>query len=508
MSFLPENGNTVSHMATIQPAAEQDIIEFELLLVSAEPGVALNFGTQTGNDLVLRQEDQIDPNVEVTSPTTAVATLPAANAAGMTGRATVVTRSLDPGAYGVLRTRACFLDPPGSMVVDVNIPRDDDGNRIADGWAHNAGAATDDLDDDPPGNGINGDFLSLYEEYRGFYVQGVHHRTNPWQKDVFICDVDALGPGDFTSTNVGARVHYINADEWDADRRINGNSWTAHIHDQKAIKVVNAGSDMNPFVWGQTSLIENPAIPINVASACGYPENIGGHPTQTTQRISADGTTIPVQPGEGLSVRVPTFGYRPAGGLTIAAPDGQVELELFGYTSVSQTSFLEVVRGERGTTAVPHAAGSIVSAFTDPRDFIRRTFAHQVAQAVGFWQSPNPPLKTCDGVGENIMSAPACAGSTDGNGYWHGLPLGQFAVRYDFSGEGEGTGRSSGGADVSALSLPPSFGSADQGPLALQLALERSTYTQGETATAGVTSLNDSDAPLEVFAPPACSLVV
>ncbi len=31
-----------------------------------------------------------------------------------------------------------------------------------------------------------GDYLNVFEEYRGFYCRGVHTRTSPWQKDFFI----------------------------------------------------------------------------------------------------------------------------------------------------------------------------------------------------------------------------------------------------------------------------------------------------------------------------------
>lgn len=87
----------------------------------------------------------------------------------------------------------------------ITIPQDIDNNRIPDGgWRALANSATgaltqindslpvsDDSETDPvvaglPLEGISGDGLTVFEEYRGFVVRGEHRRLNPYGKDLFI----------------------------------------------------------------------------------------------------------------------------------------------------------------------------------------------------------------------------------------------------------------------------------------------------------------------------------
>jgi hypothetical protein len=78
-------------------------------------------------------------------------------------------------------------------VANLHIPLDDNGNWIADGgWkvgslavADTGGLSSEDSDLTPVGDGLSGDGLTRFEEYRGFMVQGVHTRTDPSVKDVF-----------------------------------------------------------------------------------------------------------------------------------------------------------------------------------------------------------------------------------------------------------------------------------------------------------------------------------
>jgi len=124
---------------------------------------------------------------------------------------------------------------PSPPKLYVKIPRDDDGNDIADCWAYNSGGKTDDTDNSP-GGANDGDGLSRYEEYRGLFIGGTHVRTNPNNKDLFIRDVDGIGTGYCNA--LGFELQLIQNDEWDSStRKINFNG----DNDQCALKLKNGG---------------------------------------------------------------------------------------------------------------------------------------------------------------------------------------------------------------------------------------------------------------------------
>lgn len=70
---------------------------------------------------------------------------------------------------------------------------EDGGNHIADAWAHDAGAAEDDAEPHPAGQGVPGDGFSRYDEYRGWRWTDQagqnpdHLATDPdVEKDLFV----------------------------------------------------------------------------------------------------------------------------------------------------------------------------------------------------------------------------------------------------------------------------------------------------------------------------------
>jgi hypothetical protein len=99
----------------------------------------------------------------------------------------------------------------GSGQQSLAIPKDDDGNHIADSWEesfglHGGDPASDD-DSQPAGHEHNGDSIALYDEYRGFRIQGKPERLSPVTKDLFIWDASALGSGLYqASTGVTPRL--------------------------------------------------------------------------------------------------------------------------------------------------------------------------------------------------------------------------------------------------------------------------------------------------------------
>jgi hypothetical protein len=142
--------------------------------------------------------------------------------------ATVVVRCEDYGAFGILRAEAedCeTLKPRESDKEcsgetgpnDVKIPRDDNGNFIADGAAQDklkdGTKAPEDGDEDdvPHSTDHTGDGLTNYEEYRGFIVKvgsdKRHIRTDINNKDVFIFDRDNIKTGYFNAS--GLTIHFL-----------------------------------------------------------------------------------------------------------------------------------------------------------------------------------------------------------------------------------------------------------------------------------------------------------
>lgn len=145
----------------------------------------------------------------------------------------------DFGAWGTLKVTATDdLDRPVKVTMqgkerpELDLPKDENANHIADAWETRwagglRGAAGEDEDAQPQGDGCTGDVLTRYEEYRGFRMSGGeggyaaasptemttgrHVRTDPRAKDVFICDQLGYGIGFFRQS--GLCVHLVTAEE-------------------------------------------------------------------------------------------------------------------------------------------------------------------------------------------------------------------------------------------------------------------------------------------------------
>ncbi len=175
--------------------------------------------------------------------------------------------SFDYGAYGTLDVTA-EIQGGGSVKAFVEgqpdqfflrLPQDDNQNRIADAWEkqeqiYGWNLAPDwDKDSTPSGQRSDGDGLSVYEEYRGFVVKGVHQRLDPRWKDLFVYDPDGLvlftltaGPEAIDLYEAsGVFPHLIQDDEWTGSgtsgeqrRIVNFNtSGLGHVVDQHGLEV-------------------------------------------------------------------------------------------------------------------------------------------------------------------------------------------------------------------------------------------------------------------------------
>ena len=115
------------------------------------------------------------------------------------------------GATLASATMALPDDPGFNWVPDIGWPVPRAGGGF-DYVVDNLMTPDDDVDDVPSANGFNGDGLSRFEEYRGFVVKGIHTRTDPSKKDLFIySDYSVEGVGDAQTLPVV--VHQINASE-------------------------------------------------------------------------------------------------------------------------------------------------------------------------------------------------------------------------------------------------------------------------------------------------------
>jgi hypothetical protein len=207
---------------------------FELLRVSQEPGVCMNYPATPKKDP--DPDLQFDQKAQQDLVVVDDQDQPVKNKKGLKVRskkegdqtqATAVVGAYDWGAYGEIRVTAEMPNKReiiGYLKTDkgnpnIRLPKRKDGSFIADAWKEKWKkevpkilelADDDDTEDDPHGSkhepdpgpgpgmcahcagkrqclgGHKGDGLTLYEEYRGFYVNGKHVCGHPGKKDVFI----------------------------------------------------------------------------------------------------------------------------------------------------------------------------------------------------------------------------------------------------------------------------------------------------------------------------------
>lgn len=90
------------------------------------------------------------------------------------------------GVWYPARAKGPCADSNGDYL---SLPLDNNDNGIADAWEKLWKVSDPDADDDSlPNNPNVGDGLTVFEEYRGIYWRGNHHRMSPARKDVFVYD--------------------------------------------------------------------------------------------------------------------------------------------------------------------------------------------------------------------------------------------------------------------------------------------------------------------------------
>jgi hypothetical protein len=248
----------------IAKATSGSAVTFSLANTSGFAGIAMNYGnaTDTTPDFALRQTiDGVEQDVE---------SLVVNFGTDNTARARLLCR--DYGGFTTVHAGTAELEVP----VDTN-----NHNSIADrGWrawdlawvADSFGSKFEDVDSDPPGDGTAGDELGAVEEYRGFVVRGVHRRTNPGWKDLFIFseypqissigdavylpfDLHLLAPGEIDTADRVINPRYTNGGE--------GGDLRAAGGEQRALHIIDAG-------YSSCCAGETPVIPVGATAAVPY----------------------------------------------------------------------------------------------------------------------------------------------------------------------------------------------------------------------------------------------
>ena len=376
-----------------------------------------------GTALVRRLEEWCSDDGLARNPPTLASPSSARGCSGLQSASPAATLTLPAHAYGVLEVTATTENGPvtGHLEgqedkTELVIPRRAENSFIADKWTNDYGAAAGsdgaDLDDEPAGSGKKGDYLSAYEEYRGVFevidpaaLGSIRHvRTDPRKKDVFIRDLDGIGLDYFTTGNLGAPVHVLNRELWDADRVVNYNHATGHLSDQRGIRLTDGGLAPG-HAFGETSTQSGgePFIP-NTATCTVYTGNVSADNAELTKDVLATSTPLPYK------LKLHGAVYRPAGG---AVRIGGEETD---YTAARLTA-LGFVLDSPSRSGEAHARGTALSTFVSEDDVAKKILGHEAGHAVGLEHSATADL-ACDGTGENIMSSPMCAGSLNGVGYW------------------------------------------------------------------------------------------
>ena len=256
VQIRPAAGNTNS-----PPKASYTI---SLEDVSSEPGVCLNSPpkdkAKSSKDLQIYQLEL--GNLKVSEDGQSATSKQNATSVGL------IIDCYDFGAYGKLKATAktedgqtlvAYLDGHPDQTL-VPIPKDDNGNHVADAWEKDKGvydrnlAADWDEVDYPKDHKCAGDGISLYERYRGFKFQGLYERLTPTNKFVFVYDPDDLVKDLEQNQDAkincfrvvsGCRVRYVEDEEWTGQgmagakkRIVNFNSsGFGHAVDQHGITV-------------------------------------------------------------------------------------------------------------------------------------------------------------------------------------------------------------------------------------------------------------------------------
>ncbi|MDP2875701.1 MAG: hypothetical protein Q8O00_05910 [Holophaga sp.] len=231
---------------------------FELTDVSQEPGVCLNWPLkpdQQGLDLRLRKAE--NQAMDVVTENRKLRTK------GLVQEATLVVSAFDYAAWGVLKVTAKDKDGKELKVTyhkkelsAIQLPKDEDRNRIADAWQEAKGVVglPSEWDEaEVAGPAKKGDGLTLFQKYRGLVVMGDggrnYLRPEPRQKVHFVIDPDGLV--DLGRLQMATGLHPFKVLEvWTKDRKVDTHASFA-----------NGGGKVASFINKDLSVVKEHEVP-------------------------------------------------------------------------------------------------------------------------------------------------------------------------------------------------------------------------------------------------------
>ena len=266
-----------------------DQMTFSLVNGSKEPGVAMNWPPQSqlissappdlsfdSNQLVNETLNLIPFTISPDGTQAVIAPIIPPNLEPVT----IVLSPHDWGGWATLQVTATatladltfsgHLQDSPTENPNIPLPKSQPGSHIADVWKtmHNVPLSTPDSDDSESSadnNPNQGDGLTLYEEYRGFYTRcpkfvavpgsgctaGLTHiEGDPKKKDLFV--VNRQGPDVVAGINwfkkgTGLNVQLLGADQITVDHIVNFNhSQGAHNADQHAVVIAKGNPGTQP----------------------------------------------------------------------------------------------------------------------------------------------------------------------------------------------------------------------------------------------------------------------
>jgi hypothetical protein len=204
----------------------------------------------------------------------------------------VIISSFDYGAYADLEVEALLENGekikgvvPGTSEEQLKVPDRKDDSRIASVFLKNLNNPPDkdDSENDPEGDGFEGDGLALYEEYRGFKHGDKWMTGDPVKKDVFVLNqlrgMNKVIRGiQVFETATKLKVHYLlQDDQVNPDMVINFNhNADTHVVDQHVIRI-KAGKTVASGAG--SAFVENVGTP-GTARSVNVPEDLTEYRTR------------------------------------------------------------------------------------------------------------------------------------------------------------------------------------------------------------------------------------